>query len=67
MRTDGTVYQAAWRLIDDGKTILITGNDDVDAPDEGFQIKSISNSNLELYSREDDGSDYYESTIYLTK
>lgn len=62
--TDET-FGGSWR-ISDGRLYLL-GNADLDVPEDGFEIRKLTKSELQLHARDIDGTDYYESTIYLSK
>lgn len=64
---DNTANQTYWQLLNDGKTLRIASNNDVDVPDEGYEIKTLTRNNLTLYYKEVAGAGYDEIFIYLNK
>jgi len=53
---DATAY-ATWYLSDGGKTLFILSNDDIlEPPKDGYEIKTLTNNTLVLYARETGGS-----------
>lgn len=61
--TDDT-YTGTWVVNDNKVTINENGNPDGPTT---FDIKKLTGSELQLYSKEIDGADYYETTIFMTK
>lgn len=62
------VEEFTWQLIDDKKIFIpYEDNDEFKDDDITLEIKSLTSTNMVLYSKEIDGADYYEMTIYLKR
>ncbi len=60
-----SVNNTSWQVLDNGK-LLIADNGNLDLPEEGYEIQSLTGSSLILYAREmDPWGGYYEITINL--
>jgi hypothetical protein len=62
---DSEPLVGTWELVDGGAKVRITDPSVNESKD--FTVKSINGSNLVLSIREGTSSDYFESTIYLSK
>lgn len=65
-RVDSENSQGTWQLLNNNKNLLINSRV-LDTPDEGFDIRTLTASNLVLYVKEVSGTSYSETTIYLEK
>jgi hypothetical protein len=61
---DGDEDEGTWSLVNDNK-IQLSATDITDQIT--LDIKTLTNSNLVLYGKETDGSNYFEYTLYLKK
>jgi hypothetical protein len=64
MNPEGT-QGGTWRI--SNNRIFFLGNDNLDTDEEGYEILKLTKSELQLYSKSTEGTDYYELTIYLSR
>ncbi|MBB5439409.1 hypothetical protein HDC92_003102 [Pedobacter sp. AK017] len=57
---------STWELINN-KMLKVKPNSEIDWPEAGMEIKTLTSSSLVLYEKTIEGNNYYETTVYLKK
>ena len=58
-------FTGSWQV--SGNRLYFRGNADLDVPEDGYEIRKLTQSELQLYHGEVDGSYSYEITLYLSR
>ena len=60
------IETSTWEVVND-KILKVKPTDEIDWPEAGMEIKVLTGNSLVLYEKTVDGSNYDESTVYLSK
>ncbi len=65
---DNKITQSLYKMLDDNKTLYIVPAGGIDVPDDGYEIKTLTDHSLVLYWKEKNGNTIISDvTIYLER
>lgn len=66
-KVDNAITYSAWQLLDEGKTLFIQDNGTLDVPENGYEIKTLTETSLVLFGNEANAPAAEGTTVYLEK